>query len=179
MPNDTALHKAAHNGDFAKVQLILEEGECDVNEPGASERRALHRAAGSNQVQICELLVVSGAKIEQTDLAFRTALHWACMNGSNDVVPFLISKESSILAQTDAGSTPLHLAVEGGHVKIASMLIDKAKESGKVELIFTTKDGEGKTPFDRGVDTKSKAILQLLQGAGDPNAEGSKACVVM
>jgi hypothetical protein len=45
--------------------------------------------------------------------------------------------------------------------------------------MFITKDKESKTPFDRGVDAKNKAILQLLQGAGDPNAEGSKACVVM
>ena len=48
-----------------QVQLILAEGQIDVNEPGASERRALHRAAGSNQPQICELLVIRGATIDQ------------------------------------------------------------------------------------------------------------------
>ena len=36
-----------------------------MNEPGASERRPLHRAAGSNQTQICELLIKKGATIEQ------------------------------------------------------------------------------------------------------------------
>lgn len=36
-----------------------------MNESGASERRPLHRAAGSNQTQICELLIKKGATIEQ------------------------------------------------------------------------------------------------------------------
>lgn len=101
------------------------------------------------------------------------------MNGSTDVTLFLVNSDGNILAQTDAGSTPLHLAVEGGHVKVATVLMEGAKQQGKAEAMFTAKDKEGKTPFDRGVDAKNKAILQLLQGAGDPNAEGSKACVVM
>ena len=109
----------------------------------------------------------------------RTPLHWASMNGGNDVVPFLIGRGANILAQTDTGSTPLHLAVEGGHVKIVGMLIENAKGLGKSEIIFCTKDGEGKTPFDRGVDAKNQSILKLLHGASDPNAEGSKVCAVM
>ena len=43
MPIDTELHKAAHNGDLGKVKHLLEEGEIEVNAPGAAERRALHR----------------------------------------------------------------------------------------------------------------------------------------
>jgi hypothetical protein len=35
------------------------------------------------------------------------------MNGSNDVTLFLVNSEGNILAQTDSGSSPLHLAVEG------------------------------------------------------------------
>lgn len=43
MPTDTELHKAAHNGDLGKVKQLVEDGEIAVNEPGAAERRALHR----------------------------------------------------------------------------------------------------------------------------------------
>jgi hypothetical protein len=35
------------------------------------------------------------------------------MNGSNDVTLFLVNSDGNILAQTDSGSSPLHLAVEG------------------------------------------------------------------
>lgn len=35
------------------------------------------------------------------------------MNGSNDVTLFLVNSNGNILAQTDSGSSPLHLAVEG------------------------------------------------------------------
>lgn len=43
MPTDTELHKAAHNGDLGKVKQLIEDGEVAVNEPGAAERRPLHR----------------------------------------------------------------------------------------------------------------------------------------
>ena len=41
MPQDTALHKAANQGDLNAVLDILEEGEIHVDAPGASERTAL------------------------------------------------------------------------------------------------------------------------------------------
>lgn len=43
MPTDTELHKAAHNGDLDKVKQLVEKGEIEMNAPGASDRRALHR----------------------------------------------------------------------------------------------------------------------------------------
>lgn len=38
MPQDTALHKAAHNGDTNAILDLLDEGEIAVDAPGASER---------------------------------------------------------------------------------------------------------------------------------------------
>ena len=63
MPADTPLHKAAHNGDKGAVLQILDEGELDVNGPGAAERRALHRAAGGNHAEICTILLDKGADV--------------------------------------------------------------------------------------------------------------------
>lgn len=45
MPTDTELHKAAHNGDLGKVKQLIDEGEISVNEPGAADRRPLHRCS--------------------------------------------------------------------------------------------------------------------------------------
>lgn len=45
MPTDTELYKAAHNGDLSKVKQLVEGGGVEVNAPGASDRRALHRWA--------------------------------------------------------------------------------------------------------------------------------------
>jgi ankyrin repeat protein len=69
MPADTVLHKAAHNGDLNQLKTLLEADEpCNVNEPGASDRRALHRAAGGNHAEVCEYLISKGAVVDQVGI---------------------------------------------------------------------------------------------------------------
>lgn len=65
MPADKPLHKACHNGDLGAVRSAIESGETDVNEPGAGDRRPLHRAAGSNHADICTFLIAQGAIVDQ------------------------------------------------------------------------------------------------------------------
>jgi ankyrin repeat protein len=67
MPGDNNLHKAAHKGDLDECRKYIEGlGGMDaihVNDPGASDRRALHRAAGSGHVAVVQYLVERGATI--------------------------------------------------------------------------------------------------------------------
>ena len=70
MPADNNLHKAAHKGDLEECTKLIEspdEGEdpIDVNEPGASDRRALHRSAGAGHLELCEYFLGKGAVIDQ------------------------------------------------------------------------------------------------------------------
>ena len=71
MPVDNNLHKAAHKGDLEECKKWIEvgnpdEGEdkIDVNEPGASDRRALHRSAGGGHLQLCEYFLAVGAVVD-------------------------------------------------------------------------------------------------------------------
>lgn len=71
MPSDNNLHKAAHKGDLDECKRCIEgevgvEGEelIDVNEPGASDRRALHRSAGAGHLQLCVYLIEKAADID-------------------------------------------------------------------------------------------------------------------
>ena len=69
MPTDNNLHKAAHKGDLEECKKLIEtpeEGEdpIDVNEPGASDRRPLHRSAGAGHLEICEYFISKGALID-------------------------------------------------------------------------------------------------------------------
>jgi ankyrin repeat protein len=68
MPGDNNLHKAANKGDLEECKKYVEglddEDAIDVNEPGASDRRALHRAAGAGHLPVVEYLVEKGATID-------------------------------------------------------------------------------------------------------------------
>lgn len=70
MPADNNLHKAAHKGDLDECKKWIEspdEGEekIDVNEPGASDRRALHRSAGAGHLELSAYFIDVGATVDQ------------------------------------------------------------------------------------------------------------------
>ena len=70
MPQDNALHKAASKGDLEECKKWIEnppEGEdkLEVNEPGASDRTALHRSAGGGYMHVVEYLCSQGGDIHK------------------------------------------------------------------------------------------------------------------
>lgn len=175
MPNDTPLHKACHNGELDNVKKLLESGEYDVNESGAGDRRPLHRAAGSNHVEVCRYLIEKGAKIDQPDKSGRTALHWAAISGHREAAELLVEKGANLMATTSSAMTPMHGAAEGGRVEVIRLFLEKAPSK---DDLCNARDADGKTPFDLAVQNKHNAVCKLLKEMGDPNAQ-SAACLVM
>lgn len=76
MPSDNNLHKAAHKGDFEECKKLLESPDepIDINEPGASDRRALQRAAGAGHLEICEYFVAMGAQIDLVSKLYKSRI---------------------------------------------------------------------------------------------------------
>ena len=52
-----------------------------------------------------------------------TALHEAAWNGNNDIVKILLSGYCFVDSINHTGFTPLHLASQNGHVKVAKTLL--------------------------------------------------------
>ena len=82
MPVDNELHKAANKGDLEACKKLIEtpdEGEdkIDVNEPGASDRRALHRAAGAGHLELCEYFLSVGAEIDAVSSSYIVVHIWS------------------------------------------------------------------------------------------------------
>ena len=55
----------------------------------------------------------------------RTALHYAVLSGSTDIVTLLINAGTLLIYEEDYNKpTPLHLAVRRGDIKIINILLD-------------------------------------------------------
>ena len=63
----TALHHAAHNGDFESAQILIKDGNATVNAYSNQQRTPLHLAALNNHKQIIQLLLSNGADLEWMD----------------------------------------------------------------------------------------------------------------
>jgi len=206
MPNDTELHKKCHQGDLDGVKALIEarsgdgveepaegnaseevdepveqyeenETAVDVNAAGAGGRRPIHRAAGSNSVDIIEYLLQQGALVDQVDNNRRTALHWAAISGHTAAGRCLVSAGADILATTMSSMTPLHAACEGGRVEFVEFLLQSAKVADKFEEMCNARDSDGKLPLEHAAAGKHKAIVVNLREQGDPNA-ASVSCAV-
>jgi Ankyrin repeats (3 copies) len=77
-------------GDLVAIRELVEVEGIDVNEKGASDRTALHRAAGANHVEIISYLLKNNATIDSKDRYQRTPLFWAAI-GTHRMIKSLFS----------------------------------------------------------------------------------------
>lgn len=75
---------------------------------------ALHKAASEGNVEMCKILVDSGAKINSKGYLSQTALHFAIEKKHCNVVDFLINKGADTNALGYLDRTPLHYAAING-----------------------------------------------------------------
>lgn len=204
MPVDNDLHKAAHKGDIEACKAILaasatSDEPINVNDPGASDRRALHRAAGAGHLELCQYFLDIGAEVDavsgwlllwvctrnlfvfilfQQDKSGRTALHWAAISGHSEIVKLLVAKGANILATTNLKTNALHLAVEANRVDTVRVLMQLVADDAEKKTALTmAKNSDDKTSWDISFGAKNKAVCQVLKDMGDANG-ASSSCTV-
>ena len=182
MPTDSNLHKAAHKGDIDELKKYIEgielpedEEKIDVNEPGAADRRPLHRSAGAGHMECCVYLLEQGAIIDCIDKSGRTALHWAAISGHTEIVKLLLSHNADILAVTiDSKINALQGAVEAGRVDTIRALMEHVGDNEeKKNFMCNNKNAEDKCAWDIAAAAKSQAVCSVLKEMGDANGASS------
>jgi ankyrin repeat protein len=119
-----AFHAAAGSGDLAAVRdmLVRDEGLLEAKNAGGST--PLHTAAQAGQLEVVEVLVAEGARVDSGDNENTTPLGVAALGGHLEVVDFLIARGADPLAADDNLSTPFHWATYYGHLDVARRLVD-------------------------------------------------------
>ena len=106
------------------------------------------------------------------DSAGRTPLHWAVLNGHEEMVTFLLTKgHANVMMKTsESGTTPLHLSADNGKVSIARILLMSCKEDGdsstqshRVKQLLEEKCDNGKTALEYAKEKKNSAVVKLIQ----------------
>ena len=182
MPQDNALHKAANKGDLDECKKWVEEppeGEdkIEVDELGANDRTAMHRAAGGGFMEIVEYLISKGGNISKADKSGRTPLHWAAIAGHVEVTEYLVGKGADITAETKSKMNILHCACEAQKVEMVRFIMAHVKGNDELKEKMTgAKNSDDKIPFDLAVASKNKDIIGALKEGGDVHASG--ACII-
>lgn len=125
------LEKAIMQGDSDRVAGLLRfgfaKGCVNVNAPLWPKRdRMLHRAARTNQRDVCVMLLEAKAEIDCEEISDgRHPLHDACMFGSYDVVELLLDRKARVQENTFTGMRPLHWAAAAGKNDVVDLLLDR------------------------------------------------------
>ncbi|RYP58651.1 hypothetical protein DL770_010383 [Monosporascus sp. CRB-9-2] len=127
----SGLHVAAYFGLENLVRkAIRKEKDFALNAKTKRGETALHWAATYRQVQFLKLLIEQGAELNATDIAGRTALHNAVMNGHLPSVEVLLSSKGrlDLNLQDSQRWTPLRWAAAYGQTKIVEVLLAKGAD---------------------------------------------------
>lgn len=86
---------------------------------------ALHLAAEKGLLDVVEVLVKFGAKVDVANNAGETPLFLASQSNNPETVKFLLEKYPNAKGEPDrTGRTPLLAAADNGHLEVADILLD-------------------------------------------------------
>ena len=150
----TPLWGAAATGHLDVVRLLIEQN-ADVDSKTSTGSTPLRVAAYHGHLDVVRLLVDSGADVNvRSSRDNSTPLIVACYCGRSSVATYLINRGAIINLQCKDGSTALHNAVLGGHLKVVSELL----AFGASQL----PNNQGLTPLLFACDKGSIEIVEYL-----------------
>ncbi|XP_055349555.1 E3 ubiquitin-protein ligase MIB1-like isoform X2 [Paramacrobiotus metropolitanus] len=149
------LVKAAASGDVIKCEDLLKRPDVNVN--GVfSGHTAVQAAAQNGHVDVLGMLLKVKADVEIEDKDGDRAIHHAAFGDEAGIIELLARVGAADLnARNKRKQTPLHIAVNKGHVAVARALLQFGCHA-------SLQDSEGDTPLHDAVSKKRDDILALL-----------------
>ena len=119
----TPLHKAAYFGKLEAGQCLLDRGaDIDARILNRATPLCLVASAMNDYVEIAQMLLRRGARIEDHDEDLWTPLHRAVVAGNIQTVRLLLEHGPDVNARDKSGNTPSQLGSQRGHHKIVELL---------------------------------------------------------
>ena len=121
---NTLLMLASREGRPEMVKVLLDLKASPKHRNSVGDSPLMFAALGGN-LDVVRLLVDRGAEINQSGW---TALHYCAWIGQTEVCKFLLDKGADIDAVSANGTTPLMMAVRGGHLATVKLLVWEVAE---------------------------------------------------
>ena len=153
----TILHLAVLKGDFAIVEMILEQWPGIIDIRSLHKSTPLHFAASRGLPEITQLLIERGADINAKDVYERTPLHRAVEYNKTEIVRILIERGAKVDDENIHKRTCLHSAAETGNMEILEILVDYGAD-------LDAQDECGETPLHFACNAAVKQFL-ISKGA--------------
>ena len=157
-----ALKNAAQKGDLEFIDLLIALIKKDIKHPQKLMEELLVQGAKDGNVSIMNKAYVAGARgVNNQDVAERTPLYYAAMNGHGEAVKFLMSwgaKLSGDLFQ----ETPFHIAAKNGREEVVQHFLQHPNVTTKM---LNQRDKNGKTALHYAIENGHPAVVSALLAA--------------
>ncbi|XP_054948633.1 ankyrin repeat domain-containing protein 30A [Pan paniscus] len=119
-------------------QLVYTSNDSYIVHSG--DLRKIHKAASRGQVRKLEKMTKRKKTINLNiqDAKRRTALHWACVNGHEEVVTFLVDRKCQLDVLDSEHRTPLMKALQCHREACANILIDSGADLNLIDVYGNT-----------------------------------------
>eukprot|EP00073_Rattus_norvegicus_P043658 XP_017445699.1 PREDICTED: ankyrin repeat domain-containing protein 26-like isoform X3 [Rattus norvegicus] len=167
------IHKAARDGDAARVQQLLLGKHC-VNDKDKKKRTALHIACAYGHPKVVMALVEGKCEVNATDSEECTSLVKAVQCQEEECATILLENNADPNIVDAQGNSALHYAVYYKNTSLAAKLLDH-----EVNIEATNKDGF--TPFLLAVSENKLKIAKflLMKNASIHAADNQKRTALM
>lgn len=157
---ESGLIVALRNGSMRVFDVLLNAPDIDIELKARNGDTALMIAAYTANKAAVDALLAKGAEVNRPGW---TALHYAAAAGDNEIVARLLERSAYIDAESPNKTTPLMMAVRGGHIMTVKLLLDEGADA-------TLKNEAGMTAIDfahsYGYQDIADGLIYRLKKAG-------------
>ncbi|XP_066571914.1 transient receptor potential cation channel, subfamily N, member 1 [Amia ocellicauda] len=156
----TALHIAVQSCKPLVVQTLLGFGAQVQLKGGKAGETPLHIAARVKEGEkAAEMLLKSGADVNDEQENGETAMHIAARHGSLRMMQALIEEAGDLTWKSKAGENPLHIAVRHCHAHVVQEILtylDSERSPGEAVTCVSQDNQDGETPLHLAAEIKKE-----------------------
>ena len=155
---DLDLFEAAELGGVPRASALLDATPSLLDSFSQDGWTALHLAAFFNRLEMVELLLARGARLDlkSKNAVNNTPLNAAVAAGRLEIARRLLEKGADANAHQHGGITPLHEAAAAGNAEMVHLLLSYRADANAISE-------DNRTPLGMALEKGHQQVVEILQ----------------